>query len=178
MTRNSPLTATGAHVSVIGHITPLELRQELKTTDMASGFINRFVLVLVKRQHLLPVGGRLDETDPSQARGSLHRRGANVARDVEVLTARDEDALAHWTEVPASDAQPSGSHQHDVDRAPAHVLRLSALYALADESPTIQQAPPTGHARGVEYAEASATLIFGAARRPSARELPARIAAE
>ena len=54
MTRNSPLMATGAHVSIIGHITPLELRQELKTTDMASGFINRFFLVLVKRRLSAP----------------------------------------------------------------------------------------------------------------------------
>jgi hypothetical protein len=160
MTRNSPLTSTGAHVSVIGHITPLELRQELKTTDMASGFINRFVLMLVKRRHLLPVGGRIDDTQRA-ALVTQFTAAATAARDVEVL-ARNDDAKAHWV----------GIYEHLTrarlglvgaicNRAPAHVLRLSALYALAEGSSTIQRQHQQAALAVWEYAEASATMIFG-----------------
>jgi 8-oxo-dGTP pyrophosphatase MutT (NUDIX family) len=41
MTRNSPLTATAPHISLIGHITPDELRAQLTRTDAANGYANR-----------------------------------------------------------------------------------------------------------------------------------------
>jgi hypothetical protein len=57
LTRNSPLKATGAHVSIIGHITRDELRARLSRTNMANGFANRFIFARVKRSKLLPFGG-------------------------------------------------------------------------------------------------------------------------
>ncbi len=47
------------------------------------------------------------------------------------------------------------------NRAPAHVLRLSALYALVDQVDTIQRRHQQAALAVWEYAEASATLIFG-----------------
>ena len=160
MTRHSPLLATGAHVSIIGHITPLELRQELKTTDMASGFINRFLLVLVKRRQLLPVGSRMD----AAVRAALVAQftaAAAVARDVDVLT-RDADAVAHWTDIYEHLTRSRlGLVGAICNRAPAHVLRLSALYALADCSSTIRRHHQQAALALWEYAEASAGFIFG-----------------
>ena len=43
MTRNSPLKAVGAHISLVCHITAEELRRNLTETEMASGFANRFL---------------------------------------------------------------------------------------------------------------------------------------
>src|SRR5262245_64079929 len=57
MTRSSPLRATGAHVSIIGHLTIGELRASLTRTDAANGFANRFLFLLVKRSKVLPFGG-------------------------------------------------------------------------------------------------------------------------
>src|SRR4029079_16226878 len=59
MTRASPLKATGAHVSIVGHITEDELRARLTRTDAANGFANRFLFPLVKRSQELPFGGEL-----------------------------------------------------------------------------------------------------------------------
>ena len=42
LTRNNPITATDTHISVIGHITPDELRACLTRTDIANGFANRY----------------------------------------------------------------------------------------------------------------------------------------
>src|SRR5262249_52146183 len=57
MTRNSPLRATGAHISVVGHITVEELRARPTRTDAANGFANRFLFPLVRRSKELPFGG-------------------------------------------------------------------------------------------------------------------------
>ena len=160
MTRHSPLAATAAHVSVIGHITPLELRQELRTTDMASGFINRFVLVLVKRRQLLPVGGRIDATTRARLVAQF-TAGAAAAREVDILT-RDANALTHWTEVYGHLTRSRlGLVGAICNRAPAHVLRLAALYALAEGSDTIRRPHQEAALALWAYAEASTTFIFG-----------------
>jgi hypothetical protein len=57
MTRSSSLRATGAHISIVGHITVDELRARLTRTDTANGFANRFLFSLVKRSKVLPFGG-------------------------------------------------------------------------------------------------------------------------
>jgi hypothetical protein len=44
LTKNSPLCATGAHISVVGHVTQDEVRARLTQTDRANGFANRFLL--------------------------------------------------------------------------------------------------------------------------------------
>lgn len=59
----SPMQATGAHVSIIGHITRDELLRDLSRTDSANGFANRFLWVCVKRSKLLPDGGSFQECD-------------------------------------------------------------------------------------------------------------------
>jgi hypothetical protein len=43
MTKNSPLSATGGHISIVGHITTDELRRRLNRTEVANGFANRFM---------------------------------------------------------------------------------------------------------------------------------------
>ena len=49
LTKNSPLQATGAHVSIIAHITQEELTASLTATERANGFANRFLYALVRR---------------------------------------------------------------------------------------------------------------------------------
>jgi hypothetical protein len=63
MTKNSPAMATGAHISIIGHLTCDELLRGLDSTDAANGFANRFLWVTVKRSKLLPFGGNLRDED-------------------------------------------------------------------------------------------------------------------
>ena len=63
LTKASPLKATGAHVSIIAHITEDEARARLSRTEMANGFANRFLFCCVKRSKLLPHGGDLKERD-------------------------------------------------------------------------------------------------------------------
>ena len=59
LTRNSPLSATDAHISIIGHITREELLRHLDSTEAASGYANRFIWFAVRRSKTLPEGGNV-----------------------------------------------------------------------------------------------------------------------
>jgi hypothetical protein len=161
MTRHHPVKATDAHISIVAHVTPRELRQELKTTDMASGFINRFLIVLVRRSQCLPEGGAVDVA----ARAALVRRfqkAAVQAERVDTTITRDAAARDHWYAVyPELTRARSGLVGAVCNRAPAHVTRLACIYALADGSSVIQFAHQQAALAVWTYAETSATRIFG-----------------
>ena len=53
LTKTSPLKATGAHISIIGHITKDELKARLTRTDIANGFIRAEV---IRWDELLEIG--------------------------------------------------------------------------------------------------------------------------
>jgi NrS-1 polymerase HBD domain len=159
MTRHSPIQATAAHVSLIGHVTPLELRQELKSTDMANGFINRFLLLLVRRSQFLPEGGMVDA-----------QRCAELVQDFVTATdaarktgliGRDKEASAYWADLyPTITRDRAGLVGAVCSRAPAHILRLSLLYALADRSAVVQLEHLKAAVAVWTYAEASVQIIF------------------
>src|SRR5207247_6084514 len=65
LTRTAPARATSAHISIIAHITDTELRRHTTTVEIANGFLNRFLLLAVRRVRLLPEGG-----DPDPLKGS------------------------------------------------------------------------------------------------------------
>jgi hypothetical protein len=63
LTKNSPMKATEAHVSIIGHITRAELLRHLTETETANGFANRFIWIMVRRSKKLPFGGEWHKVD-------------------------------------------------------------------------------------------------------------------
>ncbi|MDP9437846.1 MAG: hypothetical protein M3P49_03740, partial [Actinomycetota bacterium] len=71
LTKNSPLKATDAHVSIIGHVTKVELLKRLSDTDAHNGFANRFLWLLVRRSKILPFGGGWHEGDAAPLVGEL-----------------------------------------------------------------------------------------------------------
>ena len=60
LTKNSPARATGAHISIVGHITTDQLRAVLDRTAMANGSANRILWTMVRRSKVLPFGGDMD----------------------------------------------------------------------------------------------------------------------
>ena len=60
----SKLRASNAHVSIVAHITPDELRKLLsQSVEVANGFANRFLGCMVRRSRLLPHGGHVRVLD-------------------------------------------------------------------------------------------------------------------
>jgi len=160
LTKNSPMKATGAHISIIGHITKEELLRHLSETEQANGFANRFLWLLVKRSKELPFGGKWDEVDKAPLVERL-RSALKFGKGVGEIK-WGESAGGVWREVygPLSEGEP-GLFGAVVGRAEAQVVRLAALYAVMDESPLIEYEHLAAALALWEYAEESARYIFG-----------------
>lgn len=158
LTKNSPAQASGAHVSIMGHITKEELLRHITETDLANGLANRFLWVLVKRSKILPRGGERPEWGEIVPKLRAALEWARRPKEI----SRDEEAEAAWADIyeELSEGQP-GLLGAVTNRAEAHVLRLSLFYAAMDMSPTVQMPHLMAGLALWEYAAASAQCIFG-----------------
>jgi hypothetical protein len=160
LNKNSPLRATGAHISIIGHITKIELHRHLDDNDAANGFANRFLWVAVRRSKELPDGGNV----PYEA---LQRLGESVqaviVRGHEAGNPRrDPDAAKLWREVYSELSRDrDGLWGLVTNRAEAQVVRLSLIYALLDGSLCVRKVHLEAALAAWRYCEASAAWIFG-----------------
>ena len=164
LTKNSPMTATGAHIGIIGHITVNELRSLLTATDCGNGFANRFLFVCTRRSKLLPFGG--DALDP-KALAHLQQRMTSA-----IQSAQHHGAPLQLT--PAAreiwrNAYATLSEGFDglvgavTGRAEAQWIRLALLYAVLDSREEVD----AEHLRAAivlwDYCEKSARYVFGSA---------------
>jgi hypothetical protein len=162
LTKNAPAKATGAYVSIIGHITKDELCRELRATDEANGYANRFLFVYAERTKCLPFGGRVDE----QTIAELAQR-LKLARDFARSTDKmrfSKKARKLWRKLYVSlTKETPGMLGAITSRAEAQVLRLSIIYALLSRSKRIKTQHLKAAAAFWDYGEQSAAFIFGGA---------------
>ena len=160
LTKNSPAQATGAHISIIGHITGNELRRYLDTTEAGNGFANRFLWLCSRRSKSLPFGGRLQEVDLAPLIRRL-AEAVSFGRSTGEIR-RDDDANALWAEIydDLSEGKP-GLLGAVTSRAEAQVMRLACIYALLDCSRTIRREHLEAALALWRYCEDSARFIFG-----------------
>ncbi len=160
LTKNSRTRATGAHLSLVGHITRDELRRYLHSTEAANGFANRHLFLCVRRSKFLPEGGHMQDADLAPL---ISRLGEAIAfaRNVKEIQ-KDNDAKELWATVynDLSEGKP-GLLGAVTSRGEAQVMRLAAIYALLDMSPVISRRHMEAALAIWEYAEASARYIFG-----------------
>lgn len=162
--KDNSLVATDPHISVIGHITPGEFRATVRSSDIAGGSLNRFLMVMSKRSKMLPRGGNLpDEVlDPLADRVREALQKAQHAGRLK----RDEAADRLWDEAYLELARdrPDGVLTQCVSRAAPQTLRLSAAYALMDGATEWIRVE---HVRAAlafwRYCEASAAWLFSSA---------------
>jgi hypothetical protein len=162
LNKNSPVKATGAHISIIGHITRDELLMELSSSDKVNGFGNRNLWLCVQRSKFLPDGGDWDSVDFGPLISRL-KNAIDFARGVGEMR-RDSEARAMWHEVyPHLSRERGGLFGALTSRAEAHVLRLSCIYALLDGSTQIRRCHLEAALALWKYCEDSAEFIFGTA---------------
>lgn len=160
LTKRDPLTATKPHISIAGHITGFELKKLLSDSDLFNGFGNRFLYVSVSRSKSLPLGGKVSEELLQPLRNeiiyalvkALESKEISFASDAKLLWENSYDRLTR--DVP-------GLLGAITARGPAHVIRLSMIYALLDRSDTIEL-PHLSAALAIwEFCFDSAKFIFG-----------------
>ncbi len=160
LTKNNPAQATGAHISIIGHITRDELLRHLDSTEAGNGFGNRFLWVCVRRSKCLPEGGQIHEVEFAPLMERL-TKAVEHAKTVEEIK-RDEAAKQLWYEMyPQLSEGHLGLFGAVTSRAEAQVMRLACLYALLDRSSIVQAEHLQAALALWRYCEASARYIFG-----------------
>jgi hypothetical protein len=158
--KQAPARATGAHISVVGHVTAEELRRYLTTTEAANGFGNRHLWVCVKRSKLLPEGGQVDEAAVADLRRRFGEALAFARTQKELV--RDDEAREVWRDVyeELSEGRP-GMAGALLARGEAHVMRLAMIYALLEQSPRIGADHLLAALAVWEYVVQSVHHVFG-----------------
>ena len=162
LTKNSPLRATGAHVSLVGHITVDELNRYLSDTETANGFANRFHWFCVQRSRCLPEGGQVDEQGIAGFIAELGQ-AVSFAQGVDLIK-RDAAARDLWISVyPELSEGRRGLLGAVTSRAEAQVTRLACLYALLDFSRLVQEPHLRAALEVWRFSNDSCRYIFGSA---------------
>lgn len=131
MTKNNPTVATGAHVSIIGHITPSDVQEHFSRTDMANGFGNRFLWLATKRS-------KLNCNPPPITWNKCRRYRDDLLDALEIASQirevkRTDEAQELWKQqYPFLEEEREGLVGELLARGSAHVIRLSLIYALAE----------------------------------------------
>jgi hypothetical protein len=161
--KGSALVATDAHVSVLAAITPQELVRKTPETELANGFLNRFLIVAVKRARLLPIPPPIP---PPFDQEHADKFGAALA-----WARREGAGRMKWS--PTGRALWEHAYQEELSvdryglagavcsRAEAHTLRLAMLFALLDRSAQLDREHVEAALALWRYCEASVRLVFG-----------------
>ncbi|HKO57427.1 MAG TPA: DUF3987 domain-containing protein [Thermoanaerobaculia bacterium] len=165
MTRNAPISASGEHICVIGHITADELMHRIELTELWNGFANRFLWCIASRARLLPHGGEVPDSIMQPLRLRLQALLVKLTRHRgERRIEWSSRAAIEWERVYARLARTSSGLVGAVtSRAEPQVVRLALLYALLDGSDDIRVEHLKAAVAVWEYCEASARYVFGSA---------------
>lgn len=162
LTRKSPLQASEAHISVIGHITQADLGGLLDSADVFNGFGNRFLWVMARRSKLLPHGGDMRVDDPSvkplveKARAAImwaERKPRRIEFDMR--------ARKMWPRLYEELGRSEGGRLGAItDRAEAQVRRLALIYAVLDKATAVRPVHLRAALAVWRYCEDSASYLF------------------
>lgn len=162
MTKAEPMSATGAHISIIGNITPKELRNCLAgSVEIANGFGNRFLWCVSERRKSLPVAVELDPNFVT----SFSSKVASVIdwASEERALRWTEEAKAAWVAIydRLTDG-PGGALEELAARGSTQVVRLASLYALLDRKTDVGLEHLTAALALWRYTMESCAIVFEA----------------
>jgi hypothetical protein len=160
LTKSNPIKATGAHISIVGHITKEELLRYLTETEQANGFANRFIWLMVYRSKCIPNPLGIPAEILSPLVESLRDRVEAARRTGEMV--RTTEAEKVWAGIypELSEGKP-GLIGRVLGRAEAQVMRLACLYALIDGHERVDVEHLAAALAFWDYSEKSAMTIFG-----------------
>jgi hypothetical protein len=153
------LLADDAHLSLLAHITPDELRARMTSTDISGGFANRVLFACVRRARKIPIPKPLSHSVVGALAKRL-RAAIDFAREDRVMTFSRE-AEEVWCEFYDDEPEREGVVGEMTERSRVQRLRLSVAYALLDHSASIEP----NHVLAAEalwrYCAASVEHLFG-----------------
>jgi hypothetical protein len=159
LTKHSPTQTGSSHISIIGHTTPEDLHTYLSDGDIANGFGNRFLFALVDRIRFLPNPERVDDHRLSLLLQEVKDVIAFAHTVLELNRTPDAEAL--WESLyPDLTKEHSGLVGKLLARGPAHIIRLSALFALFAQHPAVATTDIESALAVWSYSKQSVEVLF------------------
>jgi hypothetical protein len=165
--KNSPLTASDPHVSMIGHTTRAELLKTLNRVDLNNGMANRVLWCASRKTGDMPNVERLDwEQHPDligQLKQVLKQRLANT--DDPAFFSRTPDAKKFWDTLyrKLNAEKQNGTIDNVLARDTSHILKVALTFAVCDEADQIDVCHLKAALAVVDYCRDGARWIFGKA---------------
>lgn len=148
---------TGAHISMIGHVTKDELTANFASVELLNGLGNRILWVCVRRSKLLPEGGNI----PDMGQYAEELAEALSFASTGPQCGKSDEAAALWKRVyPGLTEDRAGLWGAATARAEAQVIRLAMIYSLMDCTDTISPEHLRAALAVWGYGEDSAKFIF------------------
>jgi hypothetical protein len=160
LTRTKSEKCTRPHVSIVGHITNHELKKDITSREMSNGFLNRFLIVAVRRSKVLPFGGKIPPADIERACWMVEN-AIRFAREASEITLSPE-AIGLWPDLYEELTElPHDSIGSQLSRGAPHVRRLAMLYALLDRKDEVSFEHLAAAASLWDFSRRSVNYIFG-----------------
>jgi hypothetical protein len=167
--RNAPDTATGAHISIIGHITEFELRVRLPECELFNGFANRFLWVHAKRERYFP---NPKDLSPTMFKEELDyflkpdAEGKTWSQRLDSISQmkRDTEAAQYWEELYDKIEKLEEENPQVAaitERGSPLTLRLAMIYAVLDGRSEISKAHLEAAYAVWIYCRNTARYLFG-----------------
>lgn len=126
-------TATGAHIVIIGHISPGELHTVIRSHDLDGGTLNRFLFIASRRSKRLPDGGNAPKALVDEYSTRLGQAASHAYSRGEVTMTSEARDRWRSTYNRLTAERPDTVLTKATSRRAPQVLRLAMLYALIDD---------------------------------------------
>jgi hypothetical protein len=177
-TKHSPVSATRPHINLMGHITPSELLDCMKSRELTNGFANRFLMIWAEQGELDPLPG----FTPDALVVELADRMASILRYCKADRYADGDHTK-MTFTPAArelyvklykgefqDRSGGELVAGMMTRQAPYLVRLAMLFALTDKAAQIDLPHMNAAHAWVRYWRDSVKFIFASAREEAEAE--------
>ncbi|MFI6174993.1 DUF3987 domain-containing protein [Nonomuraea sp. NPDC051191] len=162
-TKHDDVKIRRPHVAIVGHAQPKNWAAIAGSRDATGGTYNRFFPVYVMQSKTLPVFESTDTAQVIRACARALREVADWARDADTVSVPAHVArVFEATHRPICEALTNGSEELSqyTERAMAYMVRLAALYALADHREEISVADLDAALALVTYSVESVSFIL------------------
>lgn len=154
------------HLVVVGHITPASFRHAMTGLDVSNGFLNRFLMLSVRRPHLIdPFSADDCDDDHAPLRRIVERTGTGIPNGPIGLTVAARKAFHQWYREAEGtrDSLPERVAQATA-RYTGHAIRLALTYAILDGASKIDVPHVAAGIGLVDYANECAAEELAAGR--------------
>lgn len=160
LSKGAAQTATDPYVSIIGQITPAELRKTINEVDFSNGLGNRFMWALSRNSKLIPFPPDLSKVDMSSLAAEA-REALFHSQRVGPMTFSDEAKQLWEMNYIRRHQKLSGVLGSLTARYAAQVLRLAIVYSLLDCKSVIEIAHLKAAYAVWDYCQDSTAFLFG-----------------